>query len=83
MNLYLSFPNPHGRSDIKTINIPLSSNMSVLDDGVVEMSVEALLYIRHTLHLGNTSHRYLFTFVSWSYHLGARTNFVGVCLQTD
>ena len=20
---------------------------------------------------------------SWSYHLGARTNFVGLCLQTD
>ena len=32
-------------------NIPLSSNMSVLDDGVVQVPVEALLDIRHILHL--------------------------------
>ena len=37
--------------------------MSILDDGVVKVSVEALLDVGHILHLGYSSHRNLLPLV--------------------
>ena len=39
------------------MNSPLRGDMSVLDDGVVEVPVEALLDVGHILDLGDAAHR--------------------------
>lgn len=46
---------------------PLSGHVSVLDDGVVEMSVEACLDVGHILHLRDAPHRDLLAPVLVSY----------------
>ena len=43
--------------------VPLSGDMSVLDDGVVEVPVEALLDVGHILDLGDAAHRDLLPLV--------------------
>ena len=51
----------------KVYFLPLGGHMSVLDDGVVKVSVETLLDVGYTLHLGNASDRDLFPFVFIGY----------------
>ena len=45
------------------MNSPLRGDMSVLDDGVVEVPVEALLDVGHILDLGDAAHRDLLPLV--------------------
>ena len=51
---------------------PLSGHVSVLDDGVVEMSVKAGLDVGHILHLRDAPHRDLLApvlVIQWDTHL--------------